>query len=120
MRLEDARGHVGDTLLHQFLDQPVQEAELVEVGNHALHVRFAGTSEVVTMHPRTFTLKPGQPGRCALEVRIDGDDSTRSLLADLPEDGSELFVMVRARRGRIEIRKCSPGWWGADEHLSGG
>jgi uncharacterized protein (DUF2267 family) len=57
--------------------------------------------------------------RAVLEVRIDGDDTTSSLLADLPEDGSELFVMVRARRGRIEIRKCASGWWGADEHLSG-
>lgn len=54
--------------------------------------------------------------RCALEVRVDG---TRSLLADLPEDGSELFVMVRARRDGIQIRKCASGWWGADEYLSG-
>jgi hypothetical protein len=66
------------------------------------------------------TPEKSEPDRAVLEVRIDGDDSTHSLLADLPEDGSELFVMVRARRGRIEIRKCSPGWWGADEHLSGG
>lgn len=118
MELDEARGHEGETLVHQFLDQPPQEAELVSVGPNALHVRFAGSVDVWTMHPRTFTLKaaPDPVGRCVLEVRVDG---TRSLLADLPEDGSELFVMVRARRDGIQIRKCAPGWWGADEYLSG-
>jgi hypothetical protein len=58
--------------------------------------------------------------RCVLQVQLDGDDTTHALLADLPEDGSELFLMVRARRGRIEIRKSHSSWWGADERLSGG
>ena len=63
MTLEEARGHVGETLVHKFLDQPAEEADLVRIGNGgALHVRFAGSAEVVTMHPRHFALK-AQAGR---------------------------------------------------------
>jgi hypothetical protein len=54
MTLEDARNHVGKTLVHRFLDKAPEEAQLVKVGDHALHVRFAGTDKVVTMHPRFF------------------------------------------------------------------
>lgn len=67
MTLDEARGHVGDTLVHKFLDQPAEEAELVRVGNGgALHVRFAGSTEVVTMHSRHFTLKAGAGCRCGI------------------------------------------------------
>lgn len=58
MTLDEAFDHMGETLVHKFLDQPAEEAELVKVGDHgALHVRFAGSTEVVTMHPRHFTPK---------------------------------------------------------------
>jgi hypothetical protein len=58
MTLEEALGHVGRTLVYEFLNQPPREAELVRAGDGgALHVRFAGSTEVVTMHPRHFTPK---------------------------------------------------------------
>jgi hypothetical protein len=58
MTLEEACDHVGEILVHKFLDQPAEEAELVKVGDGgALHVRFAGSTEVVTMHPRFFEPK---------------------------------------------------------------
>jgi hypothetical protein len=60
MELLEALGHEGEALVHKFLDKLATEAELVRVGDHgALHVRFAGTTEVVTAHPRYFTLKSG-------------------------------------------------------------
>jgi hypothetical protein len=60
MELLEALGPEGEALVHKFLDKLATEAELVRVGDHgALLVRFAGTTEVVTMHPRTFTLKSG-------------------------------------------------------------
>jgi hypothetical protein len=57
MELDEARGHEGEILIHRFLDKPPEEAELVSVGAHALYVRLEGTTEVVSMHPRTFTLR---------------------------------------------------------------
>jgi hypothetical protein len=58
MTFDEAFDHVGETLVHKFLDQPAEEAELVKVGDYgALHVRFAGSTEVVTMHPRHFAPK---------------------------------------------------------------
>lgn len=48
MTIDEARGHVGETVVHRFLDKPPEEAVIVKAGNHALHVRFAGRSEVVT------------------------------------------------------------------------
>jgi hypothetical protein len=54
MTLDDARGHEGETLIHRFPDNDPEQAELVRVGNHALHVRLGDSGEVVTMHPRHF------------------------------------------------------------------
>jgi hypothetical protein len=65
------------------------------------------------------TPEKSDPGRAVLEVRIDGDDTTGPLLADLPEDGSDLFIMVRARRGSIEIARCSSDWWRGNKYLTG-
>jgi hypothetical protein len=58
MTLDEAYDHVGETLVHKFLDKPAEEAELVKVGDYgALYVRFAGSTEIVTMHPRWFAPK---------------------------------------------------------------
>jgi hypothetical protein len=57
MELDEARGHVGEILIHRFLDKQPEMAELVGVGAHALYVRLEGTTEVVSMHPRYFTLR---------------------------------------------------------------
>lgn len=59
MTLDAARGHEGETLVHHFLDAEPQQAELVQVGAYALHVRLAGSDEVVTMHPKWFELPQG-------------------------------------------------------------
>jgi hypothetical protein len=56
--IDEAHGHEGETLVHRFLDKDPEQAELVRVGNHALHVRLGGSGEVVTMHPRYFELAP--------------------------------------------------------------
>jgi len=56
MTLDEARGHEGETLVHRFLDKDPEQAELVKVGDHALHVRLGDSGEVVTMHPRNFEL----------------------------------------------------------------
>lgn len=62
MTLDEARVHVGETLVAKFLYPPDREAELVRIGGGgALHVRFAGSTEVVTVHPRYFALKAEVP-----------------------------------------------------------
>jgi hypothetical protein len=74
MKIGEARGHEGETLLYAGLDNPSGHAELVRAGQYALHVRFAGSPDILTMHPRFFALKadhsravigtpvPGRPG----------------------------------------------------------
>jgi hypothetical protein len=61
MTLDEAREHVGETVVHGFLDKPPEEAVIIKAGDHAVYVRFAGSSEVVTMHPRWFSLRD-EPG----------------------------------------------------------
>jgi hypothetical protein len=57
MTLDEASEHVGETVSDTFLDREPRDAEIVGTGNFAVHVRFAGSTEIVTMHPRHLTLK---------------------------------------------------------------
>jgi hypothetical protein len=101
MELYEALGHEGETLVHKFLDKLAVEAELVDVGDGgALHVRLAGTTEVVTMHPRHFTLKsevgdqrpyPAGNGNDARLMRWVRDNVPDPLVC---EDGKGLVKMA--------------------------